>query len=125
MKWFVLIFFSGTPKEKRDKTLEAFSKSEWLSELSEIPYVDGVLDNPLYNSQKKEEINYSLPNASKISSIKVNLPQNEDGFKNGNGEGIWVLVTKKTEKLLSKKGHIAVGRLDNQPEYPQWFHLWY
>lgn len=51
--------------------------------------------------------------------IKVNLPNDEDSAKTGNGEGCWVLVTKEVKKLHDEDvtGGIYEGKLDNNSCY--------
>lgn len=55
-------------------------------------------------------------------SIKVNIPEDEAGFKSGSGEGIWMLVSPTTKAKLdtdytSKPGEFFFGRLLNHSVY--------
>lgn len=72
----------------------------------------------------KGELEHPNFDESKFTYIKVNLPEDQIGFDLGNGEGIWVSVTNETEDLLLEYGTIGVGRLENQPIYAGFFHLW-
>lgn len=54
-----------------------------------------------------------------MKHIKVNLPLNSNVFKNGNGEGCWVLVKGKVKKLHDNNeyGGLYEGILDNDSYY--------
>lgn len=51
--------------------------------------------------------------------IKVNFPRNEESFKSGNGEGMWVLVDDEISKAysLDAAGEVCFGTLDNDSVY--------
>lgn len=51
--------------------------------------------------------------------IKVNLPGNEEAYKNGNGEGVWVLVEENIKKAYDtdESGTTYEGVLDNDSIY--------
>ena len=52
-------------------------------------------------------------------SIKINLPQTEEDYLAGNGEGVWMLVDSETKKAYDEdaKGGRYVGILDNDSLY--------
>lgn len=56
-----------------------------------------------------------------MNHIKVNLPEDEDAYQSGNGEGVWVIVDDETKKLHDddKENIIAKGILDNDSWYYQ------
>lgn len=51
--------------------------------------------------------------------IKVNIPANEEGFREGFGEGVFVIVDEEVRKLYDEddKGTICEGILDNDCLY--------
>eukprot|EP01121_Diplochlamys_sp_Union-15-3_P020047 TRINITY_DN7695_c0_g1_i1.p1 TRINITY_DN7695_c0_g1~~TRINITY_DN7695_c0_g1_i1.p1 ORF type:complete len:350 (+),score=47.09 TRINITY_DN7695_c0_g1_i1:69-1118(+) len=79
---------------------------------------------------KDFELNFSddvkdLPIRLKGKTIKVNLPRSQADFETGNGEGCHFEVTNTVGETYetNKFGGIFVGILNNEPIYPQWFHL--
>ncbi len=51
--------------------------------------------------------------------IKVNIPADEEGFREGFGEGVFVIVDEEVRKLYDEddKGTICEGILDNDCLY--------
>lgn len=51
--------------------------------------------------------------------IKVNLPASQEAYRNGNGEGVWVLVEENVKKAYDNDegGTCYEGVLDNDSVY--------
>lgn len=53
--------------------------------------------------------------------IKVNIPYTEQGFKDGNGEGVWVIVDAETKAIYDSnkntENEVFRGVLDNDSVY--------
>lgn len=57
--------------------------------------------------------------------IKVNIPETEEGFEEGFGEGVWVIVDEDVRRLYDEddEGTICEGILDNDSiSYPGLLH---
>jgi hypothetical protein len=60
-----------------------------------------------------------------MEHIKVNLPDSPEAYKNGNGEGVWVLVNEDVKRAYDtdEAGTTYEGILDNDSiYYPELMH---
>ena len=67
------------------------------------------------NSEELRKMYMQIAEEKGMDYIKANIPENEESYTTGNGEGVWVLVDKKTKNAYDtdEKGTNYSGILDN------------
>lgn len=94
------------------KNHEEFTGEDFEERAQEIEDVILLNDQRAINEnlKKKERLRFY---------IKVNIPQDEDSFREGYGEGVFVIVTEDVYKLYKddNEGTICEGILDNDSFY--------
>jgi len=73
---------------------------------------------PLLSCRSSEELQNMYAHIAEekgMKYIKINIPENEESYNSGNGEGVWVLVDAKAKKAYhtDEEGTSYSGILDN------------
>lgn len=103
---FIAVSYDPETDKPRDISME-----EWLEVCATFAGIRSVLSGALEVTKLQ---------ADKCTEyIKVNLPGSEDSYKTGNGEGVWVLVSKQVKAAYDRdaQGGYYFGILDNDSCY--------
>ena len=103
---FIAVSYDPETDKPRDMPIE-----EWLKVCEAFAGVQSILSGGVEVTK--------LQAARCTEYIKVNLPGSKEGYKTGNGEGVWVLVSKQVKAAYDQDaaGGYYFGIIDNDSCY--------